>query len=259
MLKKVPVILKAYDVLEWKGKDIRNEPFSKRRELLEGLYKKVKMPQSADIDRNARQSNDEQRSNTARNPRTEPVEIPLHLSETISFESWSEAAEERERSREVHSEGLMLKRKDSPYLVGRKKGDWWKWKVDPLTIDAVLTYAMRGHGRRSNLFTDYTFALWDESGNGERELVTFAKAYSGLTDAEFRKVDNWIKKNTLERFGPVRSVTPHHVFEIAFEGIALSKRHKSGVATRFPRILRWRKDKKIDEANSLEDLKSMIV
>ena len=147
----------------------------------------------------------------------------------------------------------MLKRKGSPYLVGRKKGDWWKWKVAPLTVDAVLTYAMRGHGRRSNLFTDYTFALWDGD-----ELVTFAKAYSGLTDAEFREVDAWIKRNTLERFGPVRSVTPELVFEIAFEGIAESKRHKSGVATRFPRIFRWRKDKKPEEANSLEELKQLI-
>ena len=160
-------------------------------------------------------------------------EIPLYLSETMHFSTWEEVAQEREKSREKHSEGLMLKRKDSPYLVGRKKGDWWKWKVDPLTIDAVLTYAMRGHGRRSNLFTDYTFA-------------------------EFRKLDAWIKKNTLERFGPVRSVTPHHVFEIAFEGIAFSKRHKSGIATRFPRMLRWRKDKNIQEANTLEDLKSLI-
>ena len=149
----------------------------------------------------------------------------------------------------------MLKRIDSPYLVGRKKGDWWKWKVAPLTIDAVLTYAMRGHGRRTNLFTDYTFGLWDEE---KKELVTFAKAYSGLTDAEFRKVDAWIKKNTLERFGPVRSVVPHHVFEIAFEGVAESSRHKSGVATRFPRILRWRQDKKIEDANTIEDLKGLI-
>ncbi len=183
---------------------------------------------------------------------------PLHISETMSFSTWKEVVEERELAREKHSEGLMLKRKDSPYLVGRKKGDWWKWKVDPLTIDAVLTYAMRGHGRRSNLFTDYTFGLWEENENGEKELVTFAKAYSGLTDAEFRKVDAWIKKNTLERFGPVRSVTPQHVFEIAFEGIALSKRHKSGVATRFPRILRWRKDKTIHEADSLDTLKALI-
>ena len=233
LLKKVPVILKAYDILEWEGKDIRQLPFIERRRILENMFKNVVSEQN--------QAN-----------------IPLHLSETIHFNSWIELAEERDRSREMHSEGLMLKRKDSPYLVGRKKGDWWKWKVDPLTIDAVLTYAMRGHGRRSNLFTDYTFSLWKDNEEGEKELVTFAKAYSGLTDAEFRKLDAWIKKNTLERFGPVRSVTPHHVFEIAFEGIALSKRHKSGIATRFPRMLRWRKDKNIHEANTLEDLKGLI-
>lgn len=226
LLEKTPVILKAYDVLEWEGEDIRNMAFGERRKILEELYHKIKSD-----------------------------ELPLHLSESIQFKNWEEAAQERENSREVKSEGLMLKRLDSPYLVGRKKGDWWKWKVDPLTIDGVLTYAMRGHGRRSNLFTDYTFGLWDED---KKELVTFAKAYSGLTDKEFRSLDAWIKKNTLERFGPVRSVTPHHVFEIAFEGIAESKRHKSGVATRFPRILRWRKDKKMEEANTLEDLKNLI-
>ncbi len=237
LLKKVPVILKAYDLLEWQGKDIRNLPFIERRKLLEQLFKKV----IENKDKEQSQSN-----------------LPLHLSETMHFSTWEEVTRERKRSREKHSEGLMLKRNDSPYLVGRKKGDWWKWKVDPLTIDAVLTYAMRGHGRRSNLFTDYTFALWDENEKGEKELVTFAKAYSGLTDAEFRKLDAWIKKNTLERFGPVRSVTPHHVFEIGFEGIALSNRHKSGVATRFPRMLRWRQDKNIHEANNLEDLKALI-
>ncbi|MEP2239931.1 MAG: ATP-dependent DNA ligase [Maribacter sp.] len=238
LLKKVPVILKAYDILEWEGKDIRQLPFIKRRQHLEKLFEKV----------------------TEQSKVNEPSQndIPLHLSKTMHFTSWDELAQERERSREMHSEGLMLKRKDSPYLVGRKKGDWWKWKVDPLTIDAVLTYAMRGHGRRSNLFTDYTFALWKDNEEGEKELVTFAKAYSGLTDAEFRKLDAWIKKNTLERFGPVRSVNPHHVFEIAFEGIALSKRHKSGIATRFPRMLRWRKDKNIHEANTLDDLKNLI-
>ncbi|APG60616.1 ATP-dependent DNA ligase [Christiangramia salexigens] len=226
LLENTPVILKAYDLLEWEGEDIRNKAFEERRHILENLYREVNSD-----------------------------EFPLHLSETIRFNSWEEAALERENSREVKSEGLMLKRLDSPYLVGRKKGDWWKWKVDPLTIDAVLTYAMRGHGRRSNLFTDYTFGLWDEE---KEELVTFAKAYSGLTDKEFRKLDAWIKKNTLERFGPVRSVTPEHVFEIAFEGIAESRRHKSGVATRFPRILRWRSDKKITDANTLEDLKALI-
>lgn len=231
LLKKTPVILKAYDLLEWQGEDIRKKTFRERRKLLHKVFEEVKKTNS---------------------------KIPLQLSEQMSFNSWEAVALEREKSREKHSEGLMLKRLDSPYLVGRKKGDWWKWKVDPLTIDAVLTYAMRGHGRRSNLFTDYTFALWNENEEGKKELVTFAKAYSGLTDAEFRQVDAWIKKNTLERYGPVRSVTPYHVFEIAFEGIAYSKRHKSGIATRFPRILRWRKDKKIDEANTLDDLKSLI-
>ncbi|WP_271765835.1 ATP-dependent DNA ligase [Aquimarina algiphila] len=234
LLKKTPVVLKAYDLLEWEGKDIRNHPFSERRALLEDLYQNIN--------------------------HLEPVEgfmnkTPLLLSQKISFTSWDDVAKERERSREVSSEGLMLKRKDAPYLVGRKKGNWWKWKVDPLTIDAVLTYAMRGHGRRSNLFTDYTFGLWNKD---KTELVTFAKAYSGLTDAEFKKIDTFIKANTLERFGPVRSVTAELVFEIAFEGIAISKRHKSGIATRFPRILRWRQDKKIDEANTLEDLKALI-
>ncbi|GAA4273778.1 ATP-dependent DNA ligase [Aquimarina gracilis] len=231
LLTKTPVILKAYDVLEWDGRDVRNLPYDKRRELLEKLYENYLLNRIAS-------------DNTT-----------LQLSEKFYFNSWTEAENERAKSREHRSEGLMLKRKDSAYQVGRKKGDWWKWKVDPLTIDAVLTYAMRGHGRRSNLFTDYTFALWDQ---GQKELVTFAKAYSGLTDEEFRQVDAWIKKNTIERFGPVRSVTPELVFEIAFEGIALSKRHKSGIATRFPRILRWRQDKKIQDANTLEDLKAMI-
>ncbi|MEO1012037.1 MAG: ATP-dependent DNA ligase [Bacteroidota bacterium] len=237
LLQKVPVILKAYDMLECEGKDIRELPYDQRRTRLERLYGSVASTLSNDLG---------------------TPEIPLHLSERSNLDSWQKVTQERNRAREMRSEGLMLKRKDSPYLVGRKKGDWWKWKVDPLTIDAVLTYAMRGHGRRSNLFTDYTFALWNENEDGKKELVTFAKAYSGLTDTEFRQVDQWIKKNTLERFGPVRSVTPHHVFEIAFEGIALSKRHKSGIATRFPRILRWRKDKKIEEANSIDDLKALI-
>ena len=224
LLQKTPVILNAYDLLEWQGEDIRQKPFEERRKILDRLISNL---------------NSE--------------EVGLYLSETMGFDSWEEAAAERDRSLERRSEGLMLKRKDSPYLVGRKKGDWWKWKIDPFTVDAVLTYAMRGHGRRANLFTDYTFALWDDG-----ELVTFAKAYSGLTDAEFRQLDAWIKNNTLERFGPVRSVTPHHVFEIAFEGIAESSRHKSGIAVRFPRMLRWRKDKPIEEANTLSDLKALI-
>lgn len=229
LLKKTPIVIRAYDILEWQGNDIRMETYSTRREILEKLMSEIS-------------AND----------------IPLQLSTRIPLNTWDDVAKERGKAREMRSEGLMIKRNDSAYLVGRKKGDWWKWKLQPLTIDAVLTYAMRGSGRRSNLFTDYTFGLWETNEDGSKELVTFAKAYSGLTDAEFRKVDDYIKKNTLERFGPVRSVTPKLVFEIGFEGIALSKRHKSGVATRFPRILRWRHDKPIEEANTLEDLKSMI-
>jgi DNA ligase-1 len=151
------------------------------------------------------------------------------------------------------AEGFMLKRKDSAYGTGRKRGDWWKWKIDPLTIDGVMVYAQKGHGRRADLYTDYTFAVWD-SGN----LIPFAKAYSGLTDAEIREVDQYIKKNTLERFGPVRTVKPGLVFEIAFEGIQRSPRHKSGISLRFPRIQRWRMDKPIQEANTLEDLRALL-
>ncbi|NYJ26702.1 ATP-dependent DNA ligase [Allomuricauda sp. ARW1Y1] len=257
LLEKIPVKLKVYDILEWKGKDIRNKTYLERRKILESVISTTLNHQDAERwSLSARlpdgQEVEMSRSNSSGN------QLPLLLSERMQFDSWEEVAKEREKSREKRSEGLMLKRNESTYQVGRKKGDWWKWKVDPLTIDAVLTYAMRGHGRRSNLFTDYTFALWDTNEQGAKELVTFAKAYSGLTDKEFRQVDAWIKKNTLDRFGPVRSVTPQHVFEIAFEGIAPSKRHKSGVATRFPRILRWRKDKKIEEANTLDELKALI-
>jgi len=229
LLKKTPVVIRAYDLLEWNGEDIRQKPYIERRQLLEQLYANIK-----------------------------EYQLPLQLSERIDLQSWDEALLEKAKARDLHSEGLMFKRKASPYLVGRKKGDWWKWKLDPFSIDAVLTYAMRGSGRRATLFTDYTFALWQTNSDDTKELVTFAKAYSGLTDAEFRMVDDFIKKNTLDRFGPVRSVTPKLVFEIGFEGIALSGRHKSGVATRFPRILRWRHDKTIEEANSIDDLKDLI-
>ncbi len=222
-LEKAPVILMAYDLLEYEGEDIREKPLSERRNLLEQVVKKSRAKQL------------------------------LKLSETLSYSSWEELIPERKASRSHYSEGLMLKRLDSTYQVGRKKGDWWKWKLDPLLIDAVLIYAQQGHGRRANLLTDYTFAVWE----GE-ELVPFTKAYSGLTDAEIKELDTWIKQHTLERFGPVRSVEAHMVFEIAFEGINESKRHKSGVALRFPRINRWRKDKKKEEANTLEELKKLL-
>jgi len=223
MLQEIPVALVAYDLLEHEGEDIRGEPLERRRALLEEIIP------SNSID---------------------PV---IRLSPILEMDKWEDLRAERERSREEHSEGLMIKRKDSPYRVGRKKGDWWKWKVDPLTVDAVLIYAMAGHGRRANLYTDYTFAVWD----GEK-LVSFAKAYSGLSDAEIRKVDHWVKRNTVERFGPVRSVKPELVMEIAFEGIQASPRHKSGIALRFPRILRWRHDKKAADANTIEHLRQML-
>jgi len=148
----------------------------------------------------------------------------------------------------------MLKNKRSTYSAGRKKGEWWKWKIDPFTVDAILIYVQSGHGRRANLYTDFTFAVYSQGG----DLLPFTKAYSGLTDKEFIEINQWIKKNTLERFGPVRKVTAELVFEIAFEGIQESKRHKSGIALRFPRMVRWRKDKVVTEANTLEDLQLLL-
>ncbi|MFO7806400.1 MAG: ATP-dependent DNA ligase [Paracoccaceae bacterium] len=223
LLAESPVILMAYDLLEDQGRDIRQTAFADRRARLEHLVA------------------------------TCPPEAPMRLSASVPFTDWDSLAAERARSRDLNAEGLMLKRRDSPYLSGRKRGDWWKWKVDPLTIDAVMIYAQAGSGRRANLFTDYTFAVW--SGN---DLVPFTKAYSGLTDVEFRKITAWVRKNTLQKFGPVRQVPPEHVFEIAFEGIQESPRHKSGVALRFPRMLRWRHDKPVQEANTLDDLKTML-
>jgi DNA ligase-1 len=222
ILKDAPVVFFAYDIMEYEGKDLREEPLSKRREILSGIVSQL-------------------------------GEEVLHLSPVIDFESWEHLAKERSRSRDLMSEGIMLKKQDSPYETGRKRGNWWKWKVDPLSVDAVLVYASRGSGRRANLYTDYTFAVWHNE-----MLVPFAKAYSGLTDQEIREVDAFIKKNTKEKFGPVRSVTPDLVFEIAFEGIAASARHKSGIAIRFPRIARWRKDKKPEDADTLDTLKTIL-
>ncbi len=223
LLRDTPVILYAYDLLEWNGTDIRDMPFAKRRALLERALGEA------------------------------PTDAPIRLSPQIKAGHWDTLAKARKDARAHQAEGLMLKRCNSPYLAGRKKGDWWKWKLDPLTIDAVMIYARSGHGRRANLFTDYTFAVW----NGN-VLVPFAKAYSGLTDLEFRQITAWVRKNTLQRFGPIRQVPPKHVFEIAFEGIQHSTRHKSGVALRFPRMLRWRQDKVAQDANSLDDLKEML-
>ena len=221
-LEEAPIAFFSYDVMEYGGQDIRQTPLQNRREILEELISQIE-------------------------------HSSLLISPVIPFESWQQLAALREDSRVMGAEGIMLKRLSSSYQVGRKTGDWWKWKIDPLVIDAVLIYAQKGHGRRSGLYTDYTFAVRD----GEK-LVSFAKAYSGLTDKEIAQVDAFVKKNSIEKFGPVRTVKPELVFEIAFEGIAASNRHKSGVALRFPRINRWRHDKKPAEINTLEDLKKML-
>ncbi|MGZ8994803.1 MAG: ATP dependent DNA ligase, partial [Burkholderiaceae bacterium] len=184
------------------------------------------------------------------------------ISPRVTGESWEQLALLREQSRDRGVEGLMIKHLDSTYRVGRTKeasANWWKWKIDPYSVDAVLVYAQRGHGRRASLYSDYTFAVWgSESGTPERALVPFTKAYSGLTDEEIRKVDAAIRRTTIEKFGPVRSVTPTMVFEIGFEGIQRSPRHKSGIAVRFPRMLRWRHDKPVDEADTLATLQSLL-
>lgn len=230
LLEEVPVVLLAYDLLEWAGKDLRNTPQYQRRDILEQLV--AQQEQSV-----------------------------LRLSPSLTGSSWADLAEQRLASRRLGVEGMMLKARESLYGVGRTKdmGVWWKWKVDPFSVDAVLIYAQAGHGRRASLYSDYTFAVWDgPPGSSERNLVPFAKAYSGLTDVEMRQVDAIIRKTTVEKFGPVRSVTPTLVFELGFEGIALSKRHKSGIAVRFPRMLRWRHDKPVDEADSLETLQDLL-
>ncbi|MBP2619207.1 ATP-dependent DNA ligase [Chryseobacterium jejuense] len=222
MLSEIPIEVFAYDLLELEGNDLREKPVSARRAMLEELLL----------------------NETPEN---------IRLSKSIDFEKWEELNEIRENSRSVNSEGLMLKQKNSPYHAGRKKGDWWKWKINPFTIDAVLIYAQKGSGRRSAYYTDYTFAVKNED-----KLVTIAKAYSGLTDKEIMEVSKFVTKNAIEKFGPVRTVKAELVFEIAFEGIGFSNRHKSGVALRFPRIVRWRKDKTADEIDHLEEIKKLI-
>ncbi len=223
ILTEAPAAFIGYDVMEYKGEDVRSKPQEERRKMLEKIFEET----------NAKEA--------------------FKISPLISFQQWEDLKTLHLQSREYAAEGFMLKRKKAQYLTGRKKGDWWKWKVDPLSVDAVLVYAQKGHGRRAELYTDYTFALWE---NGK--LIPFAKAYSGLTDIEIKEVDKYIKQNTLEKFGPVRTVKPMLVFEIGFEGINLSSRHKSGIAVRFPRILNWRKDKKLEEADTLENLRAIL-
>ena len=228
ILAEVPAVLLAYDLLEWQGRDVREEPLEWRRVKLEELIGRAGGVSPLLAQR-------------------------LLISPVVRASSWAELATVREESRSRNVEGLMLKRRGSPYRVGRVRGDWWKWKIDPFTIDAVLIYAQRGSGKRASLYTDYTFGVWDGD-----QLVPIAKAYSGLTDAEIRQVDEFVRRHTVEKFGPVRTVKAELVFELAFEGIQRSGRHKSGVAVRFPRILRWRTDKKVEEADSLESIKRLL-
>ena len=223
ILEEVPIVLIAYDLLEDEGRDIREEPLDFRRTRLEALVGSL------------------------------PAGCAIRTSPIVAAPEWPALALARAEARDRSAEGLMLKRRASGYGVGRRRGDWWKWKVDPLSVDAVLIYAQPGSGRRAGLYTDYTFGIWD----GDR-LVPFAKAYSGLTDEEIRKVDAFVRRNTVERFGPVRVVKPELVFELAFEGIQRSTRHKSGIAVRFPRMARWRTDKRAEDADTIETVRALL-
>jgi len=224
ILTTAPLVMICYDLLECDGADIRALSLIERRSLLEKI---LALPELSGA--------------------------PLMISKILPCSSWSDVKQAREQARQYQAEGVMLKRKTSRYDSGRRRGNWWKWKIIPYTIDGVLLYAQPGHGRRANLYTDYTFAVWDQD-----ELVPFAKAYSGLSDQEIMTVDRWIKQHTINKFGPVRSVTPDLVFELAFEGISASNRHKSGIALRFPRIVRWRHDKAAKEANTKADLLNLL-
>ena len=221
LVRAVPVVFMIYDVLEDGGVDVRERPLEERRARL--------------VERLAADSG------------------VLRASPAVPAESWEVLAAMRAESRARGVEGFMIKRRSSAYGVGRRRGDWWKWKIDPYTIDAVLIYAQPGSGRRASLLTDYTFGVWDRG-----ELVPIAKAYSGLSNEEIAEMDRWIRRHTRERYGPVRHVEPVHVFELGFEAIAASSRHRSGIAVRFPRMLRWRKDKKAEEADTLDAVRALL-
>jgi DNA ligase-1 len=223
LLAEAPARLLAYDLLEDGGRDLRALPLADRRARLAARLAAL------------------------------PPDLPVGLSPALAFADWPALAAIRATARTAGAEGLMLKRLESPYHSGRRRGDWWKWKLDPYTVDAVMLYAQAGHGRRANLYTDFTFAVRDGD-----DLVPFTKAYSGLTDAEFAEITDWVRRHTLERFGPVRRVPPELVFELAFEGIQASPRHRSGIALRFPRMLRWRRDKPVAEIDTLDSLRALL-
>jgi DNA ligase-1 len=228
LVRAVPVVFMTYDILEEDGADIRTVPQGERRARLETLL-------------------------SGGSPEARPPAGVMRISPTVPARTWEELAEMRADARTRAVEGLMLKRLTSAYGVGRRRGDWWKWKIDPFTIDAVLIYAQPGSGKRASLLTDYTFGVWD----GDR-LVPIAKAYSGLSNDEIAEMDRWIRRHTIERFGPVRHVEPVHVFELGFEAIARSSRHQSGIAVRFPRMLRWRTDKNAADADTLDSVRELL-
>ena len=243
LLADCPATFVAYDLLERDGEDWRPRPLSQRRSALESLLQAL--PAAAQA----------------------PGASLLRLSPRLPLERWQELETRRQQAAAAAAEGVMLKALHSPYLAGRRRGHWWKHKREPYRLDAVLLYAQAGSGRRANLFTDYTFGLWEQAppavagedtAAGQPRLVSFAKAYSGLDDAEITALDRWIRSHTLERFGPVRAVEPVQVFELAFEGLQESKRHKSGIAVRFPRISRWRRDKPAQEADSLASALALL-
>ena len=247
-----PVIFLAFDLLELNGTDWREHPLESRRRELEAVIEAAhrRFPEVAP----------QMRSVVWETPDlfepigpARPASPPLAPSALIEAESWAELACLQQESRERHVEGIILKRKSSVYGVGRQRGDWWKWKIDPMVIDAVLINAQLGHGRRATLYTDYTFGLWHEGA-----LVPVAKAYSGLSDQEIHEVDAFVRGNTIGRFGPIRAVRPELVFELAFEGVQKSSRHKAGIAVRFPRMNRWRRDKPAVEADTLASLYGLL-
>ncbi|MBW8463592.1 ATP-dependent DNA ligase [Acidovorax sp.] len=276
LLRELPVVLVAYDLLEHAGQDLRPQPQQARRALLEATLQPPDMatevpantePFSLSLSKRGaglRQAQSERWVGFDRNPPSSaatPSQQTLRLSALLHGTDWQDLARQREAARSMGTEGFMLKHRSAQYGVGRTKevGVWWKWKIDPMSVDAVLIYAQRGHGRRARLYPEYTFAVsTGPQDDPDRQLVPFAKAYSGLTDAEIAQVDAIIRKTTRESFGPVRSVDATLVFELGFEGIARSPRHKSGIAVRFPRMLRWRQDKPVAEADTLQTLMALL-
>ena len=226
--KDLPVVFMAYDILEINGKDIRSKILSERRDILEKSFSNLISEDKSIIEK-------------------------IKITKLHQISNWKDLEEVKNSARKSNTEGLVIKDKQSEYVPGRKKGNWWKYKIDPMQLDGILIYARPGSGKRADLYTDYSFGIWEDN-----KLVKFANAYSGLNNEEIRELDKWIRRNTLEKFGPVRSVKPELVFEISFDNIQISKRHKSGIALRFPRITKWRRDKNIMEADNLENALKMI-